>query len=174
MAWPESPKFVPAHSPGRRNLAVLLGLPGAWCLWLGGCTHLTQAELKFLETREVRAPFEDVYDAALNAMFSLDLVIQHSDKLSGVITGQAGDHAQLAQMRAAQRRRHPVRKVTLLLTPKSPDRTQVRMKVLVNERPQVDRKLMTAVWQRIEREYLLESGPARTSGSVSAGRRSAR
>ena len=60
-----------------------------------------------------------------------------------------------------------VKKVTLLVRPESPQLTNVRMKVLINEKQRLDRKLMTAIWQRIEREALLESPPSHPGASSS-------
>ena len=62
------------------------------------------------------------------------------------------------------RRDRSRKKVTLLITPRAPQLTQVRMKVLVNEKEQLDRKLMTTIWQRIEREIMLNERPARRRG----------
>ena len=126
-----------------------------------GCaSRLTQSEIKFLETRELDGPYSEVYDASLNAMFSMGLTIVHTDKASGVITGQSGDHIQRASAHPLFRSLYDVKKVTLMVTAKADDLTQIRMKVLVNERQQLDRTLMTKIWQQIEREAMLESGPA--------------
>lgn len=125
-----------------------------------GCSTLTQTEIKFLETRELDLPYDAGYEAALNAMFSIGLVITHSDKHSGVITGQSGDHALRASVGALRRRLYPVKKVSLMLSPRGKNITQLRMKVLVNEKQRLDRKLMTGLWQRIEREAMLETRPA--------------
>ena len=131
------------------------------------CTRtLSQAQIKFLETRELRSPYSQVYNGALNAIFSLGMTINHSDKTSGVITGQTGDYAHRAGMSAWQRRKHPVKKVTLLITSRGPTTTQIRMKVLVNEEQQLDRTLMTKLWQRIAREAMLDSGPRRRQASA--------
>ncbi|MEE8169267.1 MAG: hypothetical protein V3T70_01855 [Phycisphaerae bacterium] len=130
----------------------------SWCV--AGCSQpLTQSEIKALETREIDADYATVYDAALNAMFSLGLSILHSDKESGVITGQSGDHVQRAQAGLLWRGLYDVKKITLLVAAKGPHLTQIRIKVLVNETQQLDRALMTKIWQRIEREAMLESQP---------------
>ena len=130
---------------------------------VGGCAtpSWSQAEVKFLETREVHRSYEEVYDGALNAMFSLGITIDHSDKASGVVTGQSGDYAFRSQLQGRTKKHYQVKKVTLLITPRAPQLTQVRMKVLVNEKEQLDRKLMTAIWQRIEREIMLNERPTR-------------
>ena len=64
--------------------ALALVISAAGCATSGS---MTQAELKFLETREIDLPYQETYAAALNAMFSLGLQITHSDKSSGVISG---------------------------------------------------------------------------------------
>ena len=126
----------------------------------GGCQAMTQSEMKFLETREIDAPYSQVYDASLNAMFSMGLNIVHTDKQSGIITGQSGDHVQRASVGLLWRALiPPVKKITLKVSEDGPSLTQIRMKVLVNERQQLDRKLMTEIWQRIEREGMLETRP---------------
>lgn len=147
-------------------IATLLALP---LLAAPGCAlSRTQAEIKFLETRELRSPYAVAYDGALNAIFSLGMTIEHSDKASGVITGQSGDYALRAHMTKKEQKKNPVKKVTLLLRPRGRKVTQIRMKVLVNEEQQLDRKLMTALWQRIAREVMLDEGPS--SRRASRGR----
>jgi hypothetical protein len=132
------------------------------CALLPGCASTpNQAELKFLETRELGIPYSPAYDAALNAVFSMGLTITHTDKGSGVISAQSGDHAQRATMSAKQRKEHPVKKVTLMVRPRTDRTTQLRMKVLINEEQQLDRTLMTQIWQRIEREAMLDAPPNR-------------
>ncbi|UCF32315.1 MAG: hypothetical protein JSV78_08250 [Phycisphaerales bacterium] len=129
-------------------------------LLLAGCHRPTQAEIKFLETREVNRPYELTYNACLNAMFSMGMTITHTDKHSGVISAQSGDHAQRADA-GIWKGFYPVKKVTLMVSPRRPDRTQIRMNVLINEKQKLDRRLMTRIWQRIEREAMLDSGPSR-------------
>lgn len=144
-----------------RSLMIHAGIAVAATVNGIGCApQLTQTEMKFLETRELDGPDADVYEAALNAMFSMGLSIQHTDKQSGIITGQSGDHVQRASVHPLWQPLYPVKKVTLMITPKGARVTQIRMKVLINEQQQLDRKLMTEIWQRIEREALLESRPS--------------
>jgi len=129
---------------------------------LAGCaTTPTQAEIKFLETREIDLPYEEAYTAAVNTMFSMGLTITHTDKASGVISAQSGDHAMRATMSRHQQKKHPVKKVTLMVTPRGERLTQLRMKVLINEEQELDRELMTAIWQRLEREAMLDTRPSR-------------
>lgn len=116
---------------------------------------MTQSQIRALETREIDAPYDKVYDASMNAMFSMGLSVQHTDKVSGIITGQVGDHVQRAATHWMFRAFVNVKKVTLMITPCGPNKTTVRMKVLINEQPQVDEKLMTDIWQRIEKEAML-------------------
>ncbi len=122
---------------------------------LTGCRTLSQSEIKFLETRDMTLPYQEAYQAALNGMFSMGLQIIHSDKQSGVISGQAGDHTNKRRT-LFSRSKPSVRKVTLLLRPRGPRLTQLRMKVLIDEEPVIERELMTAIWQRIEREAMLD------------------
>ena len=129
---------------------------------------MSQAEIKFLETREIRRSYGTTYDAAVNALFSLGMTILHSDRGSGVISGQSGDYAQRAELKGKKRREYQVRKVTLLVTRRGAQRTQVRVKMLINEEQQLDRRLVTEIWQRIEREAMLDSGPPQ--GRTSAKR----
>jgi hypothetical protein len=143
------------------RLGAALGVPMiALLLALAGCHRPTQGEMKFIETREVNRPYEPTYNACLNAMFSMGMTITHTDKQSGVISAQSGDHAQRADA-GIWKGFYPVKKVTLMVRPRRPDRTQIRMKVLINEKQKLDRRLMTRIWQRIEREAMLDSGPSR-------------
>lgn len=122
---------------------------------LTGCSQMTQSQIRALETREIDAPYDKTYDAALNAMFSMGLSIEHTDKNSGIITGRSGDHIQRASTHWAFRGLVNVKKVTLMISKVNENRTMIRMKVLINEQPQTDEKLMTDIWQRIEKEDLL-------------------
>ncbi len=132
-----------------------------------GCAHtLTQAEIRYLETRDLHRSFDQTYDASINALFSLGLTIEHSDKSSGIITGQAGDYGHKSLLKKKKKKKYHVRKVTLLVTPRTPALTQIRMKVLVDEEQQLDRKLMTAIWQRIAREALLSDPPPEKTASA--------
>ena len=129
----------------------------ALCAATTGCASSpSQAEIKFLETREIQRPYDITYDGALNAIFSMGMTIEHSDKRSGVISGKAGDYAHRASLTQKQRRDYTIKKVTLLLRPRHENTTQIRMKVLIDEQQQLDRQLMTMIWQRIEREVLLD------------------
>ncbi len=151
------------HPICRTSLVSILVLP---LMTASGCAlSRSQAELKFLETREIRSPYASTYDGALNAIFSLGMTIEHSDKASGVITGQSGDYAYRANLTKKEKKKNPVKKVTLLLRPRGKAATQIRMKVLVNEKQQLDRKLMTALWQRIAREVMLDEGPSNRRAS---------
>jgi len=142
--------FRMAHRPVCLALAVLLAGLAA------GCRTLSQSEIKFLETRDMTLPYQEAYQAALNGMFSLGMQITHSDKQSGVISGQAGEYTNRRRY-TSRRAKQSVRKVTLLLQPRGPRLTQLRMKVLIDEEPVIDRELMTAIWQRVEREALLDA-----------------
>ncbi len=47
-----------------------------------------------------------------------------------------------------------------MITPRGERLSQLRMKVLINEEQKLDRRLMTALWQRIEREAMLDMPPS--------------
>ena len=133
-----------------------------------GCAQLTQAEIKALETREMDCSYDHAYQAAANGLFSLGFTISHSDKNSGILTGTRLDPNTGAKVAAAvffgvigllatQDRNEAV---TFMLSPLEPNVTQLRMQVVVNGKASVDHKLMTAIWQQIEREAMLESRPS--------------
>jgi hypothetical protein len=149
-------------------VAILVLLGGTGCLQ----QQFTQSEIKFLETRDLDLTYRDTYEACLNAMFGMGLLITHTDKESGIITGQSGDYAMRASVPSYQRKKYAVKKATLMVTPKSDRSTQIRMKVLVNEEQQLDRQLMTEIWQRIEREAMLETKPSTTLTRRPRARRS--
>jgi hypothetical protein len=121
---------------------------------------MTQSQVKAIETRELDLSYGDTYDACLKAMFATGMTIQHTDKTSGVITGQSGDHVQRTSAGAIWRPLFNVKKVTLMVKSVTEKLTQIRMSVLVNEQPQLDHKLMTKIWQQIDAEAMLESRPA--------------
>ena len=140
-------------------------------VWSSGCAQPTQAEIKMLETREMDCSYDEAYKAAANGLFSLGFTIAHSDKESGILTGtrhdpNTGGKVAAALMfgvlgLAATKERDEA--VTFMLTEFEPELTQLRMKVIVNGKPVFDRKLITAIWQRIEREAMLESRPSNRS-----------
>jgi len=144
-----------------RMLGVVLLATGA------GCTQLTQAEIKALETRELDLPFNEAYQAAANGLFSLGFTIAHSDKESGIVSGTRHDPCTGAKITntiffgalglAATSDRNEA--VSFMLSRIEDTVTQLRMKVVVNGKPVVDRKLMTQIWQQIEREAMLDAGP---------------
>jgi len=133
-----------------------------------GCAQMTQAEIKMLETRELDLPYDEAYKAATNGLFSLNFTIEHSDKVSGILTGKRTDPNTGAKIGAAiafgiigllaTGDRDEV--VTFMLTPLEPKTTQLRMKLVVNGQPVNDRPMMTKIWQRIEREAMMESRPS--------------
>lgn len=133
-----------------------------------GCATLTQTEIKALETREMDLPYDDAYQAAMNGLFSLGFTIEHTDKASGVVTGKRHDPQTGAKIGAAVAfgvlgllavgDRDEA--VTFKLAELEPRLTQLRMKLIVDGKPVVDRTVMTKVWQQIEREAMLESRPS--------------
>lgn len=146
-------------------LAVACGAPG--------CSQPTQSEIKFLETREMDLPYEEAYRAAANGLFSLGYAIEHSDKESGIVTGKLSKKAAKTSVTFFLILPLPTisegsndEAVTFMVTPLGKKVTQLRMKVVRNGTPIIDRQLMTAIWQRIEREAMLDSKPAEGSGKA--------
>ncbi len=133
-----------------------------------GCATMTQTEIKALQTREIDLPYEEAYQAAMNGLFSLGFTIDHSDKVSGVVTGKRSDPQTGAKIGAAVALgllgllavgdRNEA--VTFKLAVLEPRVTQLRMQLVINGKAIVDRQLMTKIWQQIEREALLESRPS--------------
>jgi len=141
-----------------------------------GCQTLTQAEIKALETRELDLPFDEAYEAAMNGLFSLGFTIDHSDKASGVVSGRRTKKTAalsvtfllILPLPTISEGTHE-EAVSFKLTPLEPRVTELRMKVVVNGNPVIDRKLMTQIWQRIEREAMLESRPSTAATGEHAG-----
>lgn len=146
---------------------VLLGV----AFGSSGCVQLTQSEIKALGTREMDCPFDEAYKAASNGLFSLGFTISHSDKESGILTGTRHDPNTGAKVAntvlfgvlglALTKDRNEA--VTFMLTPLEPNLTQLRMQIIINGKVVVDRTFMTAIWQQIEREAMLESRPSERS-----------
>jgi len=146
---------------------------GAWLLLLGlmpGCATLSQSEIRFLETRELDLGYDEAYRAAANGLFSLGYAINHSDKASGILGARLVTHVAKSSVTfllvlpmATISEGRDEEAVTFMLTPINKNRTQLRMKVVFNGTPIVDRKKMTKIWQRIEREAMLETRPARAT-----------
>jgi len=135
-----------------------------------GCARMTQAEIKFLETRELDLPYDEAYQAAANGLFTLGYTINHSDKESGILSGGVHDprtglkvaNAVLFGVIGLAATQSVDHSITFMLTEVSDDVTQLRMKVVKNGKPVVDRKLMTQMWQSIEREAMLDTQPIST------------
>lgn len=132
-----------------------------------GCTQLTQSEIKFLETRELDLAYEEAFTAAANGLFSLGFTVDHSDKDSGILTGSRKDPRVGAKVMntvlfgviglAATSDRTEA--ISFMLRPLKSDVTLLRMKFLVNGKQILDRNFMTQIWQRIEREAMLDTRP---------------
>ncbi len=151
----------------RRSTAVALVCLVA-LLISSGCSQMAQSEIKALETRELNLAYNDAYKAAANGLFSLGFTINHSDRESGIVSGVRNDpntgkkiaNTLLFGVLGLAATSSREESVSFMLSPLEDHLTQLRMKVLVNGKPVVDRKVMTMIWQRIEREAMLESGPA--------------
>lgn len=138
-------------------------------VFAAGCMQpLTQAEIKSLETRELNLPYEQAYMAAANGLFSLGFAVEHSDKASGILTGQRTDKQAGKKVAAGLMfgligvlaTGNRTEAVTFMVTPASPTVTNLRMKVIVDGKQVTDRQFMTKIWQQIEREGMLDSGPS--------------
>lgn len=156
----------------RKVLIISIALPVTILSF--GCASMTQAEIKALETREMDLPYDEAYQAAMNGLFSLGFTIEHSDKASGIMTGKRSDPQTGAKIGAAVAfgvlgllavGDHN-EAVTFKLAALEPRLTQLRMKLIVNGKPIVDRTTMTKIWQQIEREAMLESRPSDRSAST--------
>ena len=148
------------------KLHLLSPVAAVVCVCTAGCQTMTQAEIKFLETREMNLPYEAAYHAAANGLFSLGYSIDHSDKQSGVLssklskkTGKLSVTFLLVLPMPTISEGSDDEAVTFMVTPRGPQRTQLRMKVVRNGHAIVDRQLMTQIWQRIEREAMLDAEP---------------
>jgi hypothetical protein len=146
----------------------------------GGCaTRLTQSEIKFLETRELSLPYSEAYQAAANGLFSLGYSIDHSDKESGVLSSKITKKKTVLSVTFLLVLPLPTlsegtndEAVTFMLTEVDPKSTRLRMKIVRNGKAVIDRKLMTEIWQRIEREGMLDMRPvsqATNRGSAPPG-----
>ncbi|MFH1748208.1 MAG: hypothetical protein ABIG44_14330 [Planctomycetota bacterium] len=153
-----------------RSYAHAMIFPMMLCTVLAaasGCSQMTQAEIKALETRELDLPYDEAYKAAANGLFSLGFTISHSDKESGVISGKRNKKVGSLSVTFLLFLPLPTvgqgsheEGVTFMLTELDPMLTQLRMKVVINGKPVADRKFMTNIWQQIEREAMLESRPS--------------
>ena len=145
-----------------RSIAVVL-VP-----LLAACSQMTQSEIKALETRDLLLPYDEAYRAAANGLMSLGFTIDHSDKVSGIVSGKRNDPRTGVKITnaiffgviglAATSGRNEA--VSFMVSPLDDRESRLRMKVVVNGKPIADRKLMTEIWQRIEREGMLDSGPS--------------
>ena len=140
-------------------LALLVSiLPGI------GCAHqMTQAEIGAMETRRVDAPYDDTYLAATGVLFDLGYTITHSDKASGLITGEnkvsrANDRAAayLALGVAGLLIADEERKVTMLIREVGPQASTVRMKLTVQGKQSKQREVYTTIWNKILRQLMLD------------------
>ena len=132
-----------------------------------GCAQMTQAEIKFLETRELDLPYDEAYSAAANGLFSLGYSIEHSDKESGILSGRRHDPNTGGKLASGLffgivgllATGENDEAVTFMLTRYQSAVTILRMKVIVNGQQIVDHKIMTRIWQQIEREAMLDTRP---------------
>lgn len=153
-----------------RNIATVTTALLAAAVVSGCQKSLTQAEIKFLETRELELSYDRAYQAAANGLFSLGYAIDHSDKQSGILSAKCNKKAAKLSLAFLVILPMPTisegsdeEAVSFMLSSLRARLTQLRMKIVRNGIPIIDRKLMTQIWQRIEREAMLENRP-RTTG----------
>jgi len=156
------------YQGGKAAFLLFLGFTLAGCATTG-TGRMGQAALKAFETREIDAPFELVYAAAVEGLFDLGYTIAHSDKGSGVIVGEKRVEKQGAGwMRFNDSANKVVRpesdyyntlQITLLIRSIDESSTKIRIKTAVNKEPKLDKEAIDEVWLYIERQVLMEGDP---------------
>jgi hypothetical protein len=132
-----------------------------------------QLVTRAIETRYIDSNYEIAYTSAAHAFFALGFTIHHSEKGSGIIEGENVDpniDAKRSQMALGLVPYLGVfsmfadtsdikREVTLLLE-KGPNdkRTKIRIQMVINGKPQIDPKVVDAIWIFTQREAMMTSG----------------
>lgn len=150
-----------------KHNAIFLGII---LLVLTGCgmgqKKMSQAELKYFETRPVDASYTKVYSAAVEAMFDLGYTISHSDKASGIIVGEKRTQKPgvwlYGNIPEGKREEdyYDWLQLTLLVKEESGKKSQVRIKTAINKEIKLDKNAIDEVWVYIQRQVLMESKPA--------------
>lgn len=133
-------------------------------LCLFGCAQqMTQSEIRSLETREMDVSYDKAYESAVNGLFALGYTVEHTDKTSGVVSGKNKDprtgeralNTLLFGVVGAISTKEREQSVTFMVTRVQPERTLLRMKLIVDGKSVTDRIIMTKIWQQVEKEALL-------------------
>lgn len=153
----------------RPNSKIFLSL--AFCWLLSGCSlfqekKMGQAATKNFETREVDAPFNQVYEAGIEALFDLGYTIIHSDKESGILVGEKGLGKGKSAWIFKDKKLEKVEKevpdllqLTLLVKSLDKKTTKVRIKTAINKERQLDKQAIDEMWVTIQRQVLMEEPP---------------
>ncbi|MBI2344320.1 MAG: hypothetical protein HYV02_08330 [Deltaproteobacteria bacterium] len=118
---------------------------------------LSQAAITQLETRTIDAPFEKVYEAAIESLFDLGYTLTHSDKESGVVVGEK-QHRRAISIFVDEnipQREFDAYQVTLLIRPEGKRQSTVRIKTSRNKERRFDKAAINEVWVYIERQVLM-------------------
>jgi hypothetical protein len=148
-------------------LSSLIGciLPG--CATTG--IEMGQATITAFETRTIDSSFEQVYLAATEVLFDLGYTIQHTDKNTGIIVGEKrvpkGGSGFIQFMDAlagtydhSESKYYSTTQIDILIQPLDERTTKVRIKTLLDKKPQLNKKVIDEVWLYIERQVLMKSG----------------
>lgn len=140
-----------------------------FCAVLGGCAfgekNMGQAQLKAFETRPLDASFEEVYSAAVEAMFDLGYTVSHSDKDSGIVVGEKRKKKPGAWLWGDIPEGKHVEdyydfvQLTLLVKKDGPKESKVRIKTAVNKEIRLDKESVDEVWIYIQRQMMMEETP---------------
>lgn len=139
------------------------------CAFLNGEPQMSQAQIKQLESRTIDAPFKEVYDASIEALFDLGYTIVHTDKESGVIMGERSSKSyRTVWVTLADGNRSPsseeylqTKQLTILVKPEGRKQCTVRIKSSRNKESSFDKKAINEVWLYIDRQVLMEGGPTK-------------
>lgn len=124
-----------------------------------------QAQMKNFETREVDAPFDQVYEAGTEALFDLGYTIIHSDKESGILVGEKGQGRGSTwvfkdkKLEKKEREFPDFLQLTLLVKPINKKLTKVRIKTAINKERRLDKRAIDEMWVYIQRQVLMEEPP---------------
>lgn len=137
-----------------------------------GAGKMSQAAIKNFETRTIDAPYEAVFAAATEALFDLGYIIQHSDKASGILTGEKRKTksdfdidfgigtGRYGGIGADREQRQTIYNVSLLIKPAGEKTTDVRIKTSVDGEAHLVKEAIDEIWLYIDRQVLMESPPA--------------
>ena len=151
-------------------------------LFIGGVPSIVssnpgQLGTRAIETRYIESNFDIAYRSATHAFFALGYTITHSEKGAGIIVGN--NETSNVEGRAGQTAAFGlgfflpgagllgnlidtsdnVREITLFLDKGVNDkRTTMRIQMVINGEPQIDPKVVDAIWIVTQREAMVTSG----------------